>query len=186
MAGVDDSYPPIKRAAWKQIDDESYREVWDRFDEKFEFHPSGGKPLPVIRDPTPSVTFDLSIPAGPQFASAMAAIEAEALRCFVTELSDVDVLFVLDWQHPAYEFRPAIEALDIQPKDFVNGYPSVYPNGDYYAYLAPDFSEGTFGHPWEPSLCVIGPRMIDSLARSLSTWLPIKRVDGREPFESLF
>lgn len=83
---------------------------------------------------------------------------------------------VLDWQHAAYELVPAIEILDDAPKDQVNGYPTVYPDGDYYAFLTPDFSEGTFGHPWEPSLCVIGSRLVDTLGRSLATWLPIKRA----------
>ena len=183
---VDDSYPPVKRAAYRQLDDEEYEEVWDRFYLKFGFDRSQGLNSPVINDPVPSVTFDLGVLVdGPNRATAVASIEAEALRCFITAIPDAETLIVLDWQHPAYAFRPAIEALDAQPKDFMDGYPGVYPNGDYYAYLTPDFSEGTFGHPWEPSLCVIGPRMIDSLGRSLSTWLPIKRIDGQEPLDSL-
>lgn len=50
--------------------------------------------------------------------------------------------------------------------------------GDYYAFLTPDLEEGTFGHPWEQTLCVIGRRMVDSLGRSLGTWLPVKRENG--------
>ncbi len=187
MILVDDSYPPIKRAAWRQLDDSEYGEMWDRFYLKFGFDRSKGLQSPVIQDPTPSVTFDLGLLVdGPNRASAVAAIEAEALRCFISALPEVETMFVLDWQHLAFEFRPKVEALDMDPKDFVNGYPGVYPNGDYYAYLTPDFTEGTFGHPWEPSLCVIGPRMIDSLARSLSTWLPIKRIDGTDPLGLAF
>jgi hypothetical protein len=183
---VDDSYPPIKRAAFRQLSKEERTEVWDRFHLKFGFDRSAGLRSPVINDPVPSITFDLGVLAeGLELATAVDAIEAEALRCFVTALFDVETLLVLDWQHPAFEFRPKVEALDTQPKDPVNGYPGVYPDGDYYAYLTPDFSEGTFGHPWEPSLCVIGPRMIDSPGRSLSTWLPVKRIDGRAPLEDL-
>ncbi|GAB3774366.1 hypothetical protein GCM10027600_36810 [Nocardioides ginsengisegetis] len=54
----------------------------------------------------------------------------------------------------------------------------VYPDGDYYAFLTSDFTEGTFGHPWEKTLCVIGEGLGASLGRSLETWLPIKRRDG--------
>ncbi|WP_198347940.1 DUF2716 domain-containing protein [Plantactinospora sp. KBS50] len=37
------------------------------------------------------------------------------------------------------------------------GWPlSPYPDGDYSIYLAEGFRFGTFGHPWELSLCVFG------------------------------
>jgi hypothetical protein len=80
-------------------------------------------------------------------------------------------LIVLDWQHPAYRFRPADQALTWRAEWRV----PVYPDGDYYAFLTNDFTEGTFGHPWENTLCVIGERLGASLGRSLETWLPIKR-----------
>lgn len=54
----------------------------------------------------------------------------------------------------------------------------VYPIGDYYAFLTEDFSEGTFGHPWEQTLCVIGHRLGATLGWSLETWLPVKRRNG--------
>jgi hypothetical protein len=173
---VDDSYPPIKRDAWHQVDDEAYRETWDRFYAPFKFDPSRGLTEPVVEDPQPSVTFDLS-GLGPAATRSAAtdAINTEALRCFVSVLSDVDELFVLDWQHSAYRFRPSIEALDLAPRDPVNGYPSVYPDGDNYAFLTPNLREGTFGHPWESSLCIIGERLVNTLGTTLGTWLPIKR-----------
>ena len=175
---MDTSYPPVKRAAWKAVTDDAYDGLWDRFYAKFGWDRSAGITSPVIRDPEPSITFDLSsIPDGPRRVAARASIEAEALRCFLVALPEVETLVVLDWQHPAYEFQPAIEVLDDAPKHDVNGYPTVYPDGDYYAFLTPDFSEGTFGHPWEPSLCVIGSRLVDTLGRSLATWLPIKRAN---------
>ena len=55
----------------------------------------------------------------------------------------------------------------------------VYPDGDYFAFLSEDFSEGTFGHPWEKTICVLGERLVRSFGRSLETWLPIKRENGR-------
>ncbi len=42
----------------------------------------------------------------------------------------------------------------------------------------PSVTEGTFGHPWEQTLCVFGERLVNSLGRTLATWLPIVRVDG--------
>jgi hypothetical protein len=54
-----------------------------------------------------------------------------------------------------------------------------FPNGDYYTFARPDFSEGTFGHPWEQTLCVFGPRLVKTIGRTLSTWLPAKRINGK-------
>jgi hypothetical protein len=56
----------------------------------------------------------------------------------------------------------------------------VYPDGDYYAFALPDFSERIFGHPWEQTLCVFGPRLVNTLGATLSSWLPRLRVDGKQ------
>ena len=106
--------------------------------------------------------------------AAYDAVNAEALRAFVWALPGVDELLALDWQHPGYRFRPAAQALTWRAEWRV----PVYPDGDYFAFLTPDLSEGTFGHPWERTICVIGERMCSSLGASLSTWLPTKRRDG--------
>ncbi|WP_197038184.1 MULTISPECIES: DUF2716 domain-containing protein [Actinomycetes] len=49
---------------------------------------------------------------------------------------------------------------------------------DYYTFARLDFTESTFGHPWEWTLCVFGPRLVETLGQTLSTWLPVKRVNG--------
>jgi len=161
---------------WVELSEHDYTRLWERFDATFGFRAgTTADAWPAIREPAPSVTFDLSvIPYGPKRGAAYDAINAEALRCFVWALADVDEMFVLDWQHPAYRFFPGHQALTWQAEWTI----PVYPDGDYYAFLTPDLAEGTFGHPWERTLCVIGRRMVDSLGRSLGTWLPIKRENG--------
>ena len=163
-----------------------YDVLWDRFDEKFAFRPSGGRLARVIRDPSPSVTFDLSRwHSGPERAISAASVQAETIEVLVSNFPEIEVFYVLDWKHPAYELRPAIEFAESEPFDLSSNYPSVYPNGDYYAYLTPDFGQGTFGNPWEPSLCVFGEQMIESLGRSLATWMPVLRTVGAEGWEGL-
>ena len=64
----------------------------------------------------------------------------------------------LDWQHPCYRFDP------FGPFTFSETYHGmipVVPDGDYSIFLADDFSYGTFGHPWEQSICVFGQPLID-------------------------
>lgn len=159
--------------AWTELDPREYEIQWSRFRQRFGFRP-GTDPnsWPGISEPAPSVTFDLSIiNDGAQRGAAYDAINAEALRSFVWSLADVPELVALDWQHPGYLFRPAMQALGWQSEWKI----PVYPDGDYFAFLTPDFKQGTFGHPWEQTLCVMGEHLIDSLGRSLSTWLPTKR-----------
>lgn len=162
--------------AWVELDRNEYDAVWNRFDERFGFR-AGVDPdtWPAIREPRPSVTFDLSVISdGAKRGAAYDAINAEALRAFVWAIPDRSQLIVLDWQHPAYRFYPANQALTWRAEWKV----PVYPDGDYFAFLTEDFTEGTFGHPWEQTICVIGERLVETLGRSWATWLPIKRRDG--------
>jgi hypothetical protein len=163
-------------AAWTALDGAARDRAWDAFEARFGFRASTqAEGWPAISEPKPSITFDLSgIVDGPRRSSAFDAINAEALRCFVWALAEDTELNALDWQHPAYRFTPARQALAHSPEWPI----SVYPDGDYYAFLTDDLSEGTFGHPWEQTLCVIGPRLGETLGRSLAVWLPIKRRDG--------
>jgi hypothetical protein len=167
---------PPEAEPWVVLNDEEYREVWSRFDDRFKFRaavaPDG---WPAILEPSPSLTFDLSVIAdGPQRGAAYDAINAEALRAFVWALPDVDRWLALDWQHPAYWFRPGALALTWKADWSI----PVYPDGDYFSFLVTDMTCGTFGHPWEKTLCVFGEPLVETLGKTLATWLPVKRRSG--------
>jgi hypothetical protein len=163
--------------AWTRLNKSELEEIWADFEGRFGFRASvDSAGWPAIHEPRDSLTFDLSVVAdGAQRGAAYDAINAEALRCFVWNLADAEVLVALDWQHPGYRFRPAVQALTWA----ANWAVPVFPDGDYFSFFTPDMTEGTFGHPWEQTLCVIGPRLVDSLGRSLATWLPVKRRNGK-------
>lgn len=67
-------------------------------------------------------------------------------------------LYALDWQHEGYWFYPHGNYPD-------KGLIPVFPDGDYYIFLAEDFSFGTFGHPWEESLCIFGQPLLNAFAQ---------------------
>lgn len=161
--------------AWIELVRSEYDGYWAAFEDRYGFRAgTSAESWPAITEPTPSLTFDLSgIPDGAERGAAYDAINAEALRAFVWALPGAE-LIVLDWQHPAYRFHPANQALTWRPEWEV----PVYPDGDYVAFLTEDFADGTFGHPWEQTLCVMGERLGSTLGRSLETWLPVKRRDG--------
>ncbi|MFY2789330.1 DUF2716 domain-containing protein [Rhodococcus sp. MALMAid1271] len=164
---------------WTELDRTAETEHWSVFNSRFGFGP-GTEPesWPAITEPAPSMTFDLAAHTVGTTASWSArtdAINAEALRCFVTEFSDNPVFVVLDWQHTGYSFDAEAHADAAENGEWRV---PVYPDGDYYIFARDGFTEGTFGHPWERTLCVFGPRMVATLGRTLATWLPTIRVDG--------
>ncbi len=55
-------------------------------------------------------------------------------------------MYYLDWQH---------ECFGIQVGS-VSSWANGYPDGDYAIYLEKNMRSGTFGHPWERSICFFG------------------------------
>src|SRR5262245_33738797 len=124
--------------------DAEYRAVWGRFYAHFQFRPDYyERHSPAIIEPTPCAVINLF---GEFDARSIDSLNELFLGAFRTATNQNENLYALDWQHTSYWFHP-----------FHDTHPwrlSVYPNGDYYAFLAADFSFGTFGHPWQQTLCV--------------------------------
>jgi hypothetical protein len=161
--------------AWEEIRQERYEDYWTPFDERFQFWADmQPERWPAIREPSPSVTFDLSSVSGggqADFGAGQKAINALALVAMVRTVAATERLLVLDWQHPSYWFLPHRQAVSDDGQWPVE----VFPNGDYYIFLTEDMTAGTFGHPWEETLCVFGERFVSTLAPMLASWLPVKR-----------
>ncbi|GHF85694.1 hypothetical protein GCM10018790_73950 [Kitasatospora xanthocidica] len=82
-------------------------------------------------------------------------------------------LWALDWQHTCYRLRPDLRGKEQWPL-------SPYPDGDYYIYLADDLRFGTFGHPWEHTLCVFGAELLDEIEEKVGELLQrVVRRDGQ-------
>jgi hypothetical protein len=192
-------------AAWESMAREEEDRLWDRFYDQFRFHPSiERKNWPSIREPLPSVTLDLSgVCVADQrgvmtnmrdFVANVRDIDLTCASAFQRCTSPSGRLAVLDWQHPCYWFWPHRLDLDelrrtweLDPGITHEGahylsYPdmrrSAYPDGDYYIFLAEDLRFGTFGHPWEETLCLFGHELLDTGLRE-SLGLPVVRNDGR-------
>ncbi|MFB4279141.1 DUF2716 domain-containing protein [Nonomuraea sp. MTCD27] len=54
----------------------------------------------------------------------------------------------------------------------------MFPNGDYYVFLSEDRTNGTFGHPWEQTLCIFGTSLIPELARPSRSEVPHRAAGG--------
>ncbi len=133
-------------AAWEELSRTEYDAVWDRFERRFEFRPSiYESDWPGIREPAPSVTFDISgfYRRDPRASEAM---EWDLNLCVLEALRRCTGpsrwLYALDWQHDAYRFYPHRRFEHSDPRAWLV---PVLPDGDYYIFLAEGFEFGIFG-----------------------------------------
>ena len=163
--------PGWDNEAWQQIPD--YERFWAPFDERFEFRP--GMPpetWPAIKEPAGSVTFDLTplLDRGNGLVLEE-KLTSQVLAAMLETSLPQDAWVALDWQHPSYWFWPHRQIVEMAPWRI-----TPFPDGDYYIFLTDDLEQGTFGHPWELTLCVFGSAFRDALVPLLAAWLPVKRT----------
>ena len=161
--------------AWEPVPD--YERFWTPFDERYAFRPNPSRsPPPGITEPSDSVTFSLA-PIYSRVPSVTEDLINDAvLTAFLQVFDERERLIVLDWQHTSYWFRPHVHA-----STETEWQVTPVPDGDYYSFLSEDMWSGTFGHPWEGTICVFGRELVDALAPTLSTLLPIIRRGGVAP-----
>ncbi|MEO6627321.1 MAG: DUF2716 domain-containing protein [Aquihabitans sp.] len=171
---------------WELIPD--YEQFWTPFDQRFGFMPWASEPVrPGITEPLDSVTFSLASVYGSEtrFLARAAALNAEVLRAFVDVFPPDERLVVFDWQHPSYWFSPHRQARRLaRQNDSIGSMAAAdwnvtpFPDGDYFIFLTEDLTAGTFGHPWEQSLCIFGTTLVNALAPALEGRLPVLRPGG--------
>jgi len=138
------------------LGDAEYRQVWSRFYAEFAFRPSTDRfEWPGIDEPAGSATWSLSAlddDPGYLLLDRMVAVIQRGLA------SCADELYALDWHHESYRFPTSAKDWPLSP----------FPDGDYYVYLTPDFRLGTFGHPWEYTLCVFGEALVTAISAEVT------------------
>lgn len=174
-------------AAWEDMGRNEEVLFWERFEAHFHFRPSTRpEDWPSIDEPVPSVTLQLSEvcrtdPRGrmqdmPGFVARVRDIDLTTVAAFQRCTHSGERMAVLDCQHPSYWFWPHRLDLDdlratwdVDPGITREGahylsWPDmrrpIYPDGDYYIFLATDLRFGTFGHPWEETLCLFGDGLL--------------------------
>ncbi|MBB5806683.1 hypothetical protein F4560_006451 [Saccharothrix ecbatanensis] len=157
--------PAATRPVVLQFDQPEHDEIWHRVDRRLGFRPSV-RAFPGITEPPGSVTWHLNV--GEDGLDELQSVVVAGLR----EIGGEE-LYWLDWQHVGYRFEPDRVGRPGQPP-----WPgSAYPDGDYYLYLPRDLRFGTFGHPWEHTLCVFGESLVAHVEEALNKLLgpPVRR-----------
>ncbi|MFF3679895.1 DUF2716 domain-containing protein [Streptomyces sp. NPDC002120] len=166
-----DATPARTRPVRKTIGALDDGPVWDRLEREFGFRPST-RAFPGFDAPAPSATWSLdAVDQGrEERIDQLGRITERALRAVT---GPGDTLYWLDWQHIGHAFEPHRVGGPGRPE-----WPgSVYPDGDYHLYLDPGLRFGTFGHPWEHTLCVFGASLPAVVEAELTGLLgdPVRR-----------
>lgn len=152
--------------AWKDIRSSDDERVWNFVNRELKFSPSVAQEnWPSFREPTPSMTFDIShaFDSEDNYQTLVEEdLNLKALRIFRSLVKEEQYIFALDWQHPCYMFYPH-QKMTLDEADW--GIP-VLPNGDYYIFLDVNFRWGWLGHPWEKTICIFGEDALSALEQS--------------------
>ncbi len=138
--------PARTRPVRRLFSEPEHDDIWARFRERFAFRPDT-REFPGITEPANSATWYVG-DAGDTAVDRFLDTIYKGLRESVV---DGEELYWLDWHHAGYRFDPARVggAGPRRPG-------SAFPGGDYHSYLTRDLRLGTFGHPWEATICVFG------------------------------
>ena len=155
--------------SWRILGDAEYHCVWDKVDEMFQFSPSIDSTVKPFNFKIPVDIYDITASSIWHDDNAI----NEQIRCALVEcIKNDDYMYALDWQHTCFRYNPRIiDRLDYPifikydtpiKNEHVNweGYnvyfPTFYPNGDYYFFIAKDFSWGYLTHPWLKRVYIYG------------------------------
>jgi len=139
--------------------------VWNRIYSEFHFNPSINKSVLPFELNCNYQIYDISKLTEKNIDDMDDIITNILIKC--TE--ETETVYALDWQHSSFKFNPRNkeEQKSIYVKDdkyFGGGYnayfPSYYPDGDYYFFIASDFSFGYLGHPWQNKVWIFGEKLI--------------------------
>jgi hypothetical protein len=124
--------------------------------------------FPGISEPEPSITWSIEASwsdPDPLMKTTHTIFNESMLAVFMKTIPGTSSLIVLDWHHTSYRFYPHEHTGSCLPTGHAKGeltswMTPVLPYGDYYIFLSDDFSFGTFGHPWEGTICVWGDQLL--------------------------
>ena len=141
---------------------EQYKAVWDKVYSELGFAPGMREIIP----------FDIKVPHAVYGIEDMTEAQIDLMENIAKEMFARIAdgrMYALDWQHSAllYNPRDLDEQRDfwVDDESYIGGgynvyFPSFYPDGDYYFFIAEDFSFGWLGHPWRQEIWIFGERLL--------------------------
>jgi hypothetical protein len=169
--------PARAAGAWEPLPDAIAAQAMDAFQTKYAFDP-GMEPSswPSLAEPAPSITLNISS-VGSGGGLTIPQADELILRLLVAAFPPATRLVAINYNHYAYWLWP--HRLAAADRSWPDSWPvHPYPNGDYSIFASEDLAAGTFGHPWERSLCIFGASPIASVRALPASW-PVLRARGK-------
>lgn len=150
------------------LDKELHDQLWDRMLGEYHFSPPWDKS--PFSFPHPYKLYRLGKYTWTQEQ------ETRINSIFETLVPQDGYLYALDWNHDCFTYNPR-ERIPLyyhyydEKRDCNVYFPSYYPDGDFYFFIASDWSFGMLGHPWRKELYLWGDELIahfEQLARYLN------------------
>ncbi|MEU3646730.1 DUF2716 domain-containing protein [Lentzea sp. NPDC034063] len=152
----------------RPVGEVEYEDLLDRFGQRFAFN-ADMHHFPGITEPADSITWSNVLDAAEDVAPAI----RRALKACV---KPGELIFFAD----PYHLGSAADLHRVDGPGQPRWRASPIPDGDY-AVLAPyDLRFGTFGHPWEDSLCVWGEELLAEVSDELDALMPRLRTGGKK------
>jgi hypothetical protein len=168
---------------WVLIEDEiEVNAIWERFNCLLNFKPDfydrAKCPFDFSKINEPVVAYDISeIPttdfeAHNENGNYRTTEQITILKsAFIECMGKDEFLYALDWQHSAFMFNPRNETAYDYYTLYSNlpgaraYYPDFHPDGDYFFFVAKDFSWGYLTHPWQRKVWVYESKLVEIIRR---------------------
>ena len=141
----------------KIIEDDLYKEIWDKIYNDFKFYPS------INIDSVP-FRFKIKVKCF-KFNSFWTAEQENLVNELFKKISNEEI-YALDWHHDCFIFNPhEYNNFKKQWYDETRNcnvyFPTYYPDGDYHFFIDIDFKYGTLSHPWRKEIYVFGDELME-------------------------
>jgi hypothetical protein len=153
---------------WVILSEEERGFVWDKVYSEFNFRPSMKNDVPPFEFKIPADCYDIS---NSPIYNDDSGINERIKSAFAECMGDDGFMYALDWRHTCFRYNPRIDAaieypVFIEDLSYGNGgyniwFPTFYPDGDYYFFIAKDFIWGYLTHPWLKKVWVFGGGLVD-------------------------
>ncbi|WP_432987077.1 DUF2716 domain-containing protein [Dactylosporangium sp. CA-233914] len=166
--------PAEERPVVLVFDDPAGDAVWRRFLSHWAF--SGDSRNGPPTEPPDSVTWQLSAIDGD--TTAVSALERIVQRGLRLAVHPGERVYALNAYTQGYHFDPRLTGGPGQPPPPRCAYPD---RGDDRLYTTADLRTGTYGDPWEASLCVFGTELLREVEADLTALLGVVLRRGGRP-----
>lgn len=153
---------------------EKYNEIWDKVYDLLKFAPSYEYRGHSFNVHLPfQISVDYSVYAIDDMTDEQIDLINDTMRQIFIDITKAgQKIYALDWHHSAFLYDPRNiseqKSLIIHDEGYNNGeyladFPSFYPDGDYYFFIAEDFSFGYLGHTWRQEIWVFGADLMSEI-----------------------